>query len=69
VLVELCGQLVIPLVEREIAPEALQGATGVFVTLSSFGVVECNELDGVALARSSLVARLREAYDRLITGG
>lgn len=66
--VELCRQLSLPLAEREISPRALGGAAGVFVTLSSLGVVECRELDGSALARSPLVAGLRQAYDALLMG-
>ncbi|HEX5221632.1 MAG TPA: aminodeoxychorismate lyase [Verrucomicrobiae bacterium] len=63
VIVELCQQLILPVAEREITAEGLREVSGIFVTLSSLGVVECRELDGVALARSPLVERLCRAYD------
>jgi len=66
VTVELCQQLALPLVEREINVEGLRGAAGVFVTLSTFGVVECGALDGLPLAHSPLVGRLRRAYDSML---
>jgi len=66
VTLELCQELALPFAEREITPEGLRGAAGAFVTLSSFGVVECRALDGVSLARSSVVEKLRRAYDELL---
>ena len=47
---ELCAQLGVPYAERQITPEGLRGATGVFLTLSSLGVVEAGSLDGTNLA-------------------
>ena len=66
VTVELCQQLALPFAERETTAQRMRDAAGVFLTLSSFGVVECGELDGVELARSPLVKKLREAYDALL---
>ena len=66
VTVELCGSLALPVVECEISAEGLRGAAGVFVTLSSFGVVECAALDGALLARSPLVEKLRCVYDQML---
>jgi aminodeoxychorismate lyase len=66
VTVELCQQLALPLAERQITAGGLRAVAGVLVTLSSFGVVECGALDGVPLARSSLVQKLRLAYDELL---
>ena len=66
VTVELCQQFSIPFAESEVTAEALRGASGVFLTLSSFGVVECCELDGVQLTRSPVVRQLRGAYNELL---
>lgn len=67
VTVELCAQLSWSLAEREITPEKLREMAGVFLTLSSLGVVECSELDGVALRQSPLIQRLRDAYHDLLS--
>ena len=67
VTVELCQQLGLAVAEREISAEDLRARAGVFVTLSSVGVVEGSELDGMALVRSPLVADLRRAYAALLT--
>ena len=66
VTVELCQRFSIPFAEREITSQALRGASGVFLTLSSLGMVECRELDGVQLTRSPLVRQLRDGYDELL---
>lgn len=64
--VELCAQLSLPWAERHITPDALRRAEGVFVTLSSYGIVPAAELDGVSLPRPTVVADLRRAYDALL---
>jgi branched-chain amino acid aminotransferase len=66
VLVEICQQLAVTFAEREITGEKLRRASGVFLTLSSLGVVECGKLDGTVLARSPLVETLRRAYEELL---
>jgi branched-chain amino acid aminotransferase len=66
VTLELCGQLSVPVAEREITAANLTRSSGVFVTLSSLGVVEALSLDGVTLSSSPLVAKLRTAYDELL---
>lgn len=66
VTLELCQQLGLPFAERQITPEALHGAAGVFLTLSSLGVVEAEVLDGVRLSQSPLVEKLHRAYGELI---
>lgn len=67
IITELCGQLNVALVESQITPAQLRQADGVFVTLSSFGVVEGVALDGSALACSPLVAQLHEGYEDLLS--
>lgn len=67
VTLELCQQLALPFAERQITPDGLRQSSGVFLTLSSLGVVEAKELDGIRLTSAPLVADLREAYQRLLT--
>ncbi len=66
VTLELCAKLGLPHVEREITPENLRRVQGVFVTLSSLGVVAATTLDGVAVQHSPLVDQLRSAYAELL---
>jgi branched-subunit amino acid aminotransferase/4-amino-4-deoxychorismate lyase len=67
VTLELCQQLGLPIAERQITPEGLRQAAGIFLTLSSLGVVEADELDGLPLAVTPLSAKLRRAYEQLLT--
>ena len=67
VTLELCQQLGLPFAERQITSDGLRQSSGVFLTLSSLGVVEAKELDGIRLTSAPLVADLREAYQRLLT--
>jgi branched-chain amino acid aminotransferase len=66
VTLELCAKLGLAHAERQITPEKLRCVQGVFVTLSSFGVVTAATLDGVALQQSPLVAQLSRAYNELL---
>jgi branched-chain amino acid aminotransferase len=66
VTLELCAKLDLPQAERQITPENLRRAQGVFVTLSSLGVVAAATLDGVSLQHSPLVAKLNSAYAELL---
>lgn len=59
---EVCWKLGVSTRERSIRPEVLRAADGVFLTLSTFGIVEVTALDGQELALSPLVAKLREGY-------
>jgi branched-chain amino acid aminotransferase len=49
-------------------PHALRGADGVFLTLSSFGVVEVTRLDEAPLRRSPWTRRIWREYWRLAMG-
>jgi branched-subunit amino acid aminotransferase/4-amino-4-deoxychorismate lyase len=60
--VGLCQALGIRVEEANFAPAQLLEAEGVFLTLSSLGIIEAATLDGVTLRRSPLVGRLRQAY-------
>jgi branched-subunit amino acid aminotransferase/4-amino-4-deoxychorismate lyase len=66
VVAELCASLKIPFAEQTISPAQLREVGGVFVTVTTRGVVEAMSLDGVPLARSSVVAMLRDAYEKLL---
>jgi branched-subunit amino acid aminotransferase/4-amino-4-deoxychorismate lyase len=46
VVLEICQRLALPARERRIFPDAFRQAEGVFLTLSSLGVVEAVRLDG-----------------------
>jgi branched-subunit amino acid aminotransferase/4-amino-4-deoxychorismate lyase len=66
IVVELCNELTLPVQEATITPADLRVTDGVFLTLSSLGVVGAAELDGVPLAQSLLVEKLRCAYEELL---
>lgn len=66
VTLELCQQLGLPVAERQVTPEQLRRVSGVFLTLSSLGVVGATALDDFALAPSACVAKLGHAYDQCL---
>ncbi len=66
VALELCRDLDLPVREQLITSAALSKVQGVFLTLSSLGVVEATALNGVPLARSPLTPRLAAAYNALV---
>ena len=59
---ELCGELGLPLENREATPSQLQQVEGAFVTGSVSGIVPVASLDGVLLPSSPLIGRLQAAY-------
>ena len=63
---EICQSLGIAFQEANILPEKLRLAEGVFLSLSSFGIVECVSLDGHPLRQSPLVNGIRSAYEELL---
>jgi aminodeoxychorismate lyase len=62
VVLELSASVGIQVREENITPKNLAKADGVFLSLSSFGIVEADRLDGIELRRSSLVKRLHSSY-------
>ena len=66
VTLELCKQLGLSVAERQIKPDQLRRTDGVFLTLSSLGVVEASALDGESLARSPIAAAIHRAYEKLL---
>ena len=63
---ELCRELQIPVGEVRTTPEQLFTCDGVFLTLSTLGIVEAIALDGRPLRRSPVVLALQDAYQRLL---
>ena len=62
VVLEICRKIGVPVREAGITPAELCRADGVFLSLSSRGVVEAGWLDDEKLGRSPLTQKLREAY-------
>ena len=63
---DLCRELQIPAGEARSTPEQLHACDGVFLTLTTLGIVEAVALDGRPLRRSPLVRVLQDAYQRLL---
>ncbi len=66
VVLELCPALGLPCQEKSARLETLHTADGVFLTLSTLGIVEAISLDGEVLRRSPLVATLQVALQRTL---
>lgn len=66
VVLEICRKREIPVREKNIVWRRLRRADGVFLSLSSSGIVEARSLDGKKLKRSPLAGRLARAYDELL---
>jgi aminodeoxychorismate lyase len=63
---EICGSLGIQTAERKIIREEVRQADGIFVCLSSYGIVEVVELDRQVVGSSPLVKTLCAAYRDLM---
>jgi aminodeoxychorismate lyase len=63
---EICQQAGLPSQEVAIPVERLRQAQGVFLSLSSLGLVEVTDLDDHGLSRSPLVGNLHTAYQGLL---
>jgi branched-chain amino acid aminotransferase len=66
VVLELCRNLGLAAEERRITGSDLAKADGVFLSLSSAGIVAAESLDGTRLRQSPLTARLQERYLELV---
>ncbi len=66
---ELARDLGVPVEEPQVEPGVLQRSDGLFMTLSSLGLVPVTELDCVPLPESPLMARLHEAYQARLEAG
>lgn len=61
---ELCTELHLPWLEKNADPEGLRQAEGIFLTMSTWGVVEVKELDGQPLPTSPLPVKIKAALQR-----
>ncbi len=66
VVLEICRALALPVRETAITPAELLRVEGMFLSLSSWGIIEIASLDGHDIARSPWPARIRTAYDEMI---
>jgi aminodeoxychorismate lyase len=57
----LCEELKLAVRQATVQPERLYDSAGVFMTLSTFGIVEASALDRRELPRSILIGQLRDA--------
>ena len=62
VVLDICRDIGVPAKETRILPVAISHSDGVFLSTSSVGVIEALSLDGRALRRSPLVARICAEY-------
>jgi aminodeoxychorismate lyase len=63
---EICRDLGLLLRETRITPARLKRVQGIFLSLSSWGVVEIVRFDGQAVSRSPLTAKIRAAYETML---
>jgi aminodeoxychorismate lyase len=67
VVVEICQTLALKVSEKNITAEKLKRADGIFVSLSSFGVVEGVSVDGHTVNRSPIVGQIQKNYLQLLS--
>lgn len=68
VICELCRELGIPVRETHTRPGSLLRCDGIFLTMTSYGIVEVESLDGTKIAKSPLTRKLYTAYrSRLVS--
>ena len=66
VVLEICEQLGIPAREASISVEKLKRVDGIFLSLSSFGVVEAASLDGSIVKVATISKQIGERYAELV---
>ena len=66
VVFEIASGLKIRVQKRNIRPKELARADGIFLSLSSFGIVEAKSLDGRKLKTSPLTSRVARAYHEIL---
>jgi aminodeoxychorismate lyase len=64
--VEICRSLAMKFSERNITVPELKQTQAVFVSLSSWGIVGAQSLDGCRLNKSPVIQRLEVAYSKLV---
>lgn len=65
-ILEIAWQLKIPFRQQNIRPGELARVDGVFLSLTSLGIVEANSLNGKILKRSPVTALMAHAYNELL---
>lgn len=63
---EICRKLNLPAKEMSPRPKELLSAQGVFLAMSSWGIVEAVALDGWKLRRAACVKKIQGAYENLL---
>lgn len=66
VVLELCRSMGLNVREDNLTAEELRRRQGIFVSVSSWGVMEAESLDGCALGHSPVIERIRHAYWDLV---
>ena len=66
IIFELCDTLNISRKEQPVRPDELFSCEGVFLSLTTRGVVEADSIDGKPLRHSPITSRLREAFEALL---
>ncbi|MFO1478276.1 MAG: aminotransferase class IV [Verrucomicrobiota bacterium] len=72
VVLEICRSLNLATLEKNIAPDQITAAAGVFLSLSSWGIVEADSLDDRPLPSSAITSTIRKTYEECLrkeTGG
>jgi branched-chain amino acid aminotransferase len=63
---EICGAMAVPTQEIAPRPKELFSAQGVFMSMSSWGIVEAVELDGRKLRRDAAVKKIQRSFEKLL---
>lgn len=63
---ELCRELRLPAEEQLATPEIVAASDGIFLSMSSLGIVRMGSIDGRELPQPALVAQIAAAYDKLL---
>jgi branched-chain amino acid aminotransferase len=63
---EICRSLNIPACEKPVSRDDVKQASGIFLTNTTFQVIEAVELDKQALPRSPVVQKIAQAYRELV---
>jgi len=66
VVLEICRKLKIPTKEISPRPKELFSAQGVFLSMSSWGIVEAVKLDGRKLKRAACAAEIQRGYEKIL---
>lgn len=69
VVFEIASQLKIPIREKNIRLKVLSRTDGVFLSLTSLGIIEARSLDGKTVRKSPLTAQIARAYTEILMNG